>query len=74
MIDSTWPPGEATLQSWRKVPLPPSPTITVWCGPPADRPYPPTPEEILSVAAWLTAPGPGRADLSGHRVYVWDSA
>lgn len=29
---------------------PPRPHLTVWCGPPAPRPLPPTPEELLIAA------------------------
>lgn len=48
--------------------------VTVHCGPAADGPRPPTPEEILGGAYWLTLPGRGRADLTGFRTYDFTPA
>lgn len=79
MVDPGWTPGparEATsyediYDALREGTWPP--TITVYCGPPAPCPAVPTPAEILASAQWLTLPGPGRADLSDHRTYIWEA-
>jgi hypothetical protein len=70
-----WTPGDADFLDGPAFVIDDEPPyVTIWCGPPAPHPLPPTPEEIIAGAAWLTAPSATRADLSGHRVYHWELA
>lgn len=53
MIDPRWVVPQAVMREepgWEDQVEDPIPMLTVWCGPAANRPMPPTPADILTAA------------------------